>query len=157
MKSSRSILTELNQVLGIELIAINQYFLHARILKNWGIEELGEKEYDASIRAMKDADHLIERILFLEGLPNLQNLGKLSIGQTTPEILKCDLTLETTLRGKLLDSIAFCEKESDFVSREILASILEKSEERLDFYETELELIGKLGLENYLQKSAESD
>lgn len=154
MKVNRAINSELNKVLGAELIAINQYFLHARILKNWGLNALADEEYEASIDVMKEADKIIERILFLEGLPNLQDLGKINIGQTVPEILNSDLTLETTLRTRLLDAIAFCEKETDFVSRELLAKILEDSEERIDFDETQQDLITSLGLQNYLQTAA---
>lgn len=153
MKGNRAINAELNKVLGVELIAINQSFLHARILKNWGFRALAEEEYEASIRVMKQADHLIERILFLEGLPNLQDLGKLQVGQTVPEILGADLTLETAHRAKLLEATALCEKDADFVSRELLARILEESEKRIDFLETQQELLAKLGLENYLQSA----
>jgi bacterioferritin len=153
MKGSRSINSELNKVLGIELIAINQYFLHAKILKNWGYEALSDKEYDASIDVMKESDKLIERILFLEGLPNLQDLGKLNIGQTVPEILKSDLTLETSLRTKILEATQACEKEQDFVSRDLLTEILEDCEERIDFYETQLDLVTQLGIPNYLQSA----
>jgi bacterioferritin len=153
MKGNRAINTELNKVLGLTLIAINQYFLHARILKNWGLRALGEEEFEASIDVMKEADKLIERILFLEGLPNLQDLGKLHVGQTVPEILSADLTLELSLRNGLLEAISLCEKDSDFVSREILAAILEASEERVDFYETQKDLVDQLGLQNYLQSA----
>jgi bacterioferritin len=151
MKGSRSINSELNKVLGIQLIAINQYFLHAKILKNWGYESLSDYEYDASIDVMKESDKLIERILFLEGLPNLQDLGKLNIGQAVPEILKSDLTLETALRNKIVEATQACEKEQDFVSRELLAELLEKSEKRIDDYETQIDLIAQLGIQNYLQ------
>src|SRR5271154_1021188 len=117
MKAAKATHSELNKVIGLELIAINQYFLHARILKNWGYVSLGEKIFHASIEVMKEADQVIERILFLEGLPNLQNLGKLEVGQTVPEILACDFKLETALRAALLAAVAFCEQDSDFVSR----------------------------------------
>jgi bacterioferritin len=153
MKGNRAINSDLNKVLGLTLIAINQYFLHARILKNWGLLALGEEEFEASIDVMKEADKLIERILFLEGLPNLQDLGKLNIGQTVPELLASDLTLEMSLRNQILEAVAHCEKESDFVSREILAAILEASEERVDFYETQKDLVDQLGLQNYLQSA----
>jgi bacterioferritin len=153
MKGNRAINSDLNKVLGLTLIAINQYFLHARILKNWGLLALGEEEFEASIDVMKEADKLIERILFLEGLPNLQDLGKLNIGQTVPELLASDLTLEMSLRNQILEAVAHCEKESDFVSREILAAILEASEERVDFYETQHDLLKGLGLQNYLQSA----
>ncbi|MFL5812990.1 MAG: bacterioferritin [Bdellovibrionia bacterium] len=151
MKGSRTINSELNKVLGVELIAINQYFLHAKILKNWGYEGLADKEWDASIDVMKESDKLIERILFLEGLPNLQDLGKLNIGQTVPEILKSDMTLEISLRNKIAEATQACEKEQDYVSRDLLAELLEESEERIDFYETQLDLVTQLGIQNYLQ------
>jgi bacterioferritin len=153
MKANKSILGELNGVLGSQLIAINQYFLHARILKNWGFRALGKAEYEESIEAMKHADELIERILFLEGLPNLQNLGKLLIGENTPEILKNDLTLETASRASLVAAVAACERDGDYISRDLLSGILEESEERIDFYETQLELVDKVGLEKYLQSA----
>ncbi|MDR3606053.1 MAG: bacterioferritin [Oligoflexia bacterium] len=153
MKIKQSINVELNKALGSQLVAINQYFLHARILKNWGFGALGKTIYGESIQAMKDADELIERILFLEGLPNLQNLGKLLIGENAEEILKNDLTLETETRAKLLMGVSHCEKEGDYISRDLLTKILEESEERIDFYETQFELIGKMGLENYLQSA----
>lgn len=152
MKGNKSIHSALNQVLAVELVAINQYFLHARILGNKGLEELAEEVYKSSIDAMKEADKLIERILFLEGLPNLQDLGRLRIGQTAEEIVKSDLTLETALRTNVQSSIATCEKESDFVSRDLLEKILEESEERVDFLETQQDLIAQMGLPNYLQK-----
>lgn len=151
MNGNKAVNSTLNKILGAELIAINQYFLHARILKNWGFEALADETYKASIDAMKEADRLIERILFLEGLPNLQDLGKISIGQTVPEILTCDQSLENSFRALLLEATIFCEKNADFVSRELLTGILKKSEHRIDFHEIQLELITKLGLENYLQ------
>jgi len=153
MKGSRAINAQLNDVLRNELTAINQYFLHARILKNWGFRSLGKWEYHASIEAMKEADKLIERILFLEGLPNLQDLGKLQIGQDVPEIIKGDLSMESAARADLVKAIAKCEEAEDYVSRDLLSHLLEECEERLDFYETQLELIASVGLENYLQSA----
>jgi bacterioferritin len=122
-------------------------------LKNWGYEALADKEWDASIDVMKESDKLIERILFLEGLPNLQDLGKLNVGQTVPEILKSDMTLEISLRNKIVEATQACEKEQDFVSRDLLAELLEESEERIDFYETQLDLVTQLGIQNYLQSA----
>jgi len=153
MKGKRNLNAALNKVLGAELVAINQYFLHARIFKNWGMRALGKWTYQASIATMKEADVLVERILFLEGLPNLQDLGKLHIGQTVPEILQADLAQETVLHGLLLETISQCESEADFVSRDTLGKILEESEERIDYWETQLELLGKMGTENYLQSA----
>lgn len=153
MKLSRGILTQLNQALSGQLVAINQSFLHARMLKNWGFRALGKEEYDASIQSMRNADKLIERILFLEGLPNLQDLGKLLIGESVPELLTADLRLETSCRAQLVEAVAFCEGENDFVSRDLLTEILEESEERIDFIEIQLERVGKMGLENYLQSA----
>jgi bacterioferritin len=154
VKASKPLIAELNKVLGRELIAINQYFLHARMLKNWGLRSLGECEFKYSIHTMKEADKLIERILFLEGLPNLQDLGQLRIGQTAPETLKADLELETSLRASLADAILFCEQNSDFVSREMLSDIEKASESRIDHYETQQRLLAEMGVQNYLQMAA---
>lgn len=154
MKAGRATISELNKVLGLELIAINQLFLHARILKNWGYASLAEHEYEASIQTMREADTLVERVLFLEGLPNLQDLGKLQIGQTVPEILAADLALESSLRAGLLAATAHCEQNSDFVSRELLSRIQKASEERIDFLEAQHDLLKGMGLQNYLQSAA---
>ena len=145
------IIVHLNTSLKNELTAINQYFLHSRMLRDWGLKELAEHEYEESIDEMKHADRLIERILFLEGLPNLQDLGRLKIGENVEEILRCDLALEMEAMPPLRESIEFCEQVGDFVSRELFESILEGEEEHVDWLETQLSLVEKAGIQNYVQ------
>ena len=151
MKGDAKVIEHLNKSLLNELTAINQYFLHSRMYRNWGYAELAEHEYKESIDEMKHADKLIERILFLEGLPNLQDLGKLNVGENSEEILNSDLALERAALDTVRSGIAHCESVNDYVSREILVDILDDSETHVDFLETQIELIGRVGLQNYQQ------
>lgn len=157
MKGDKKAIGHLNKVLRNELTAINQYFLHSRILRDWGVTKLASKEHGESIDEMKHADALIERILFLDGLPNLQELDKLLIGENVQEILECDLKLEQKALPDLRDGIQHCESVRDYVSRELLESILESEEEHVDWLETQLDLIKKMGLENFIQFQSEAN
>lgn len=151
MQGDTRVIEYLNKALSNELVAINQYFLHSRMYKDWGLKELADYEYHESIDEMKHADQLVERILFLEGLPNMQDLGKLMIGENTEEILACDLKLEMIAIPDLRDGIEHCESVRDYASRDLLSSILDSEEEHVDWLETQIALIAKVGIENYQQ------
>jgi bacterioferritin len=151
VQGNPQVVAELNKLLKNELTAINQYFLHARMMQHWGFERMGKKIYEESISEMKHADRLMRRILVLDGLPNLQDLGRLAVGETVIECLNADLRLENEARTALVAAVALCESTKDYVSREIVVDILEDAEEHIDFLETELALVGKVGEQNYLQ------
>ena len=151
MKGDPKAIAHLQAQLKNELTAISQYFVHYRMLKHWGLDKLAKKEYEESIGEMKHADQLMDRIFMLDGLPNLQDLGKLMIGEDVPEILDCDLKLEQGAQATIKDGIAHCESVRDYVSRDLLQGILDDTEEHIDFLETQIELLGKVGLQNYLQ------
>ena len=156
MKGDAQVIAFLNAQLKLELTAINQYFLHARMLKNWGLARMAKHEYEESIEEMKHADHLIERVLTLDGLPNLQDMGKLLIGENPVETMACDLKVELASQAHLKQAIAHCESVRDYVSRELLEDILESEEEHIDFLETQLQLIDRVGLPNYCQSQMKS-
>ncbi len=151
MKGDAQVISHLQAQLKNELTAINQYFLHYRMYKHWGLDKLAKKEYEESIGEMKHADKLMDRIFMLDGLPNLQDLGKLMIGEDVPEALKCDLQAETGAQATIKAGMARCEEVRDYVSRDLLQGILDDTEEHIDFLETQIELIGKVGIQNYLQ------
>jgi bacterioferritin len=151
MKGDKTVIKYLNQQLKNELSAINQYFLHARMMRHWGFEKLGQHEYEESLGEMKHADRLIERIFMLDGLPNLQDLHKLLIGESVPEILACDLKLESAAQATVKEGMAYCESVKDYTSRDLFQDILNDTEEHIDWLETQIGLVDQVGLQNYLQ------
>ncbi|MBU4613023.1 bacterioferritin [Achromobacter sp. GG226] len=157
MKGDPTVIQHLNAQLTNELTAINQYFLHARMLRHWGLEKLGKHEYEESIGEMKHADRLMQRIFMLDGLPNLQDLHKLQIGENVPELLQADLNLETGAQATIKDGIAYCESVRDYISRDLLKDILDDTEEHIDYLETQIGLLSQVGLQNYLQSQMEAD
>jgi bacterioferritin len=157
MKGSANIIDALNTVLTQELTAINQYFLHARMFQNWGLEKIGKLEYEASIDEMKHADQVIKRILFLEGLPNLQRLNKIRVGQTVPEVIQADLEVEYEAVPNLKKFIKLCEEEHDYATRDLFLSILKSEEHHIDWLETQRDLIKAIGLQNYMQSQIDPD
>ena len=157
MKGDKKVIEYLNKALKNELTAINQYFLHARMLQDWGVSKLGEKEYKESIEEMEHADLLIQRVLFLGGLPNLQDLGKLHIGESVQEILECDLKLENMAIPLLREAMAYCESVQDYVSRDLFGKILHNEEEHVDYIETQFELIERIGIERYTMLQSEAN